>query len=176
MFRLLGSFFNPRRSLQAQIGLLFGGLTILLTTLLSVAVGQQSKARIENSTGRSMQQMAHQLTDDLDRGTYDYYLQTQDIAHQTTITDSQATLDSKRAVLDHTLTLHDDIAWISLVGVGGGVVLSTASMQEGQNISVENWYAQTAPTTADIQITDAVLSPNPPPQRDSLVRDGAVER
>lgn len=162
-FPLLGSFFNPRRSLQAQIGLLFGGLTILLTTLLSVAVGQQSKSRIENSTGRSMQQMAHQLTDDLDRGTYDYYLQTQDIAQQTTITDSQASLEGKRAVLDHTLTLHDDIAWISLVGVGGRVVLSTASTQEGQNVGAEDWYVQTTPTTADIQVTDAVLiSPDTP--------------
>ncbi|MBZ0315729.1 MAG: PAS domain S-box protein [Anaerolineae bacterium] len=163
IFRLLGSFFNPRRSLQAQIGLLFGGLTILLTTLLSVAVGQQSKARIESNTGRSMEQMAHQLTDDLDRGTYDYYLQTQDIARQTTITDSQATLDGKRAVLDHTLTLHDDIAWISLVGVGGRVVLSTTSTQEGQNVSAEDWYAQTTPTTADVQVTDVVLSPTTPP-------------
>ncbi|KAB2861271.1 MAG: hypothetical protein F9K46_08705, partial [Anaerolineae bacterium] len=99
IFRLLGSFFNPRRSLQAQIGLLFGGLTILLTTLLSVAVGQQSKSRIANNTGRSMEQMAHQLTDDLDRGTYDYYIQTQEIARQTIITDSQAPLVSKQAVL-----------------------------------------------------------------------------
>lgn len=159
--RSIGSFFSPRRSIQAQIGLLFGALTILLTSILSVAVGQQSKTRIEETTGRTMEQMAHQLTDDLDRGTYDYYLATQGIALQPAVADSQAGIDAKREILAHTITLNPEVVWISLINTRGEVVVSTSLDLEGSDVSQATWYnqEQTAPTitVALIDAVDAVV-------------------
>ncbi len=124
-------------------------------------MGQQSKTRIEETTGRTMEQMAHQLTDDLDRGTYDYFLETQGIALQPTIADSQATNDAKRNILANTITLNPEVVWISLINTRGEVVVSTNPDLEGSDVSQATWYnrEQTGPTitAALIDGVDAVV-------------------
>ncbi len=147
-FRSIGSFLSPRRSIQAQIGLLFGSLTILLTSILSVAVGQQTKTRIEEDTGRSMEQMAHQLTDDLDRGMYEYYIETQEIARQPAIADPQSTLDTKRAILLNAIALNPDLVWISLISTRGRAVVATDGALEGRDVRQEGWFNSLPSTPA----------------------------
>lgn len=134
------AWLNPSRSLQTRLGLVFGSLTILLSLILSLMTSRQSEARIRHNVGRALEQMAIQLTGDLDRGMYDFYRETQNLASDPVLRDPDASLYAKQAVLEKEQRIYEDYLWIALVNKEGEVVVATNSMMRGADVQRTTWF------------------------------------
>jgi hypothetical protein len=76
----LSTAIDPRYSLRLRLVLAVGGITLILSILQSVTVSQLTTAKIEAEAGNALVQLAHQITDKLDRGMFERYRDIQNIA------------------------------------------------------------------------------------------------
>lgn len=163
---------NPHRSFKTRLGLAIATTILLFSLLLSWIVGNTSKAQIKAGSRHFMEQLAYQMSRNLDRHMFVYYQEIQTLATLEAIRDSQQPLTSKRALLNQLQTAYKNYAWIGLTNSDGVVVASTNQILEGKNVSKRPWFiqGQQGPTVEDVHDAKllAPLLPNPDPSREPL--------
>ncbi|MBD2005196.1 MULTISPECIES: diguanylate cyclase [Cyanophyceae] len=146
---------DPRYSLRLRLGLAVGGITLILSMLQSVTVSQLTTAKIEAETGNALVELAHQITDKLDRGMFERYRDIQNIATLHTLRDYATPSEEMRSFLEKLQSTNPNYAWIGLADTLGIVQVSTGKLLEGKNISQQPWFlkGQKLPDVADLHKT-----------------------
>ena len=161
----LFSRLNPRRSLKASLFWNTTGIVLALSLLLSSLVGYVSGTRIETTRGQSLEQLAYQMADKLERGIFERYKDIQILSTLESIIQANYSLAFKRSLLEKLQNIYPDYAWIGLTDSQGNVVVSTGGLLEGKNASERPWFqlAQTKPYVGDVHeaLLLEKLLPNP---------------
>ena len=146
---------DPRYSLRLRLGLAVGSITLILSILQSVTVSQLTSARMEAEAGNALAQLAHQMTDKLDRGMFERYRDIQNIATLHTLRDYATPSGEMRSFLEKLQSTYPNYAWIGLADTLGIVQVSTAKLLEGKNISQQPWFlkGQKSPYVDDVHKT-----------------------
>lgn len=159
------TFINPRRSFITRLGLAIGSIILIFSLLLSLVVGNASRARLEAHIGHFMAHVADDIASNLDWFKVIHYREIQAIATLDEIRSSQVSLDAKRARLEKIKQLYPDLAWIGLTNARGEVLASTGRILEGKDVSSLPWFVngKEAPNIEDVHKATLLekLLPNP---------------
>lgn len=156
---------NPHRSLKARLGLAIAGIALIFSMLASSIVGYVTSDRMEAIIGKSLAELAYQITDKLDRGMFERYRDIQILATLDSIKNPFTPASAKRELLEKVQTTYPDYAWIGLTDKQGKVLVSTGKVLEGKDVSKRPWFekAQTGNYVGDVHagLLLAKILPNP---------------
>jgi PAS domain S-box-containing protein len=159
------SWLSPSKSLQTRLGATTAATAILLSTLLSLIVGQISRTQLEHHIQRSLLKLAEQAADRLDQGMFERYRDISILASLEPIRQEQYSPLEKRQFLEDQQQSYPAYAWIGITDDQGTVTASTQGHLEGKNVTQRPWYQN---STAHISVGDvheakllANLLPNP---------------
>lgn len=163
--RRRASSLNPRRSLRTRFGLAIGIIAFVLSILASLLVGHIASEHLKVEVGQSLAELAHQITDKLDRGMFERYHDLQIISTLDVIRDPNSDNSEQRTLLERLQSTYTNYAWIGFTDKQGIVQASTGKLLEGNNVSQRPWFinGQKAPYMGDGHETVklASLLPNP---------------
>ena len=152
-WRFVASHINPRRRLPTQLGLGLLLLTLLFSSLTSLAVGYTTGNQLKVLRGQLFTKLAHHTTELLDQGMFERYREIQIVASLETLSNPDTTNAEKRSLLE-TLqkTYPDYYAWIGLTDSQGQVVASTGGILSGEDVSTRPWFdrAKISPFVGDV--------------------------
>lgn len=156
---------NPRRSLKARLGLAIAGIALIFSILVSSIVGALTSDRLEANIGKSLADLAYQMTDKLDRGMFERYRDIQILATLDSIKNPFTPASTKRELLEKVQSSYPDYAWIGLTDQQGKVLVSTGKLLEGKDVSKRPWFekAQTSNYIGDVHPAKLLgkIIPNP---------------
>jgi PAS domain S-box-containing protein len=157
---------NPQNSLRTRLGLAICGVAFVLSILASLIVGHTTSKQVKVDVGRSLAELAYQMSDKLDRGMFERYRDIQIISTLDELTSYPNTSTFQvRVLLEKLQSTYSDYAWIGFADHQGIVQASTGKLLEGKNVSQRPWFINglKAPYAGDVH--DAVklkqLLPNP---------------
>ncbi|MBD2578085.1 diguanylate cyclase [Oscillatoria sp. FACHB-1406] len=163
---------DPRRSLKKRLGLAIATTTLLFSLLLSWIVGNTSKTQIKADSSRFVEQLAYQMSRNLDRDMFVHYQEIRMLSTLEVIRDSRHFLTSKRALLNRLQKAYKNYAWIGLTNFEGVVVASTNQILEGKKVSSRPWFIQGKQGAVVEDVHEAKLLapllPNPNPNGEPL--------
>jgi diguanylate cyclase (GGDEF)-like protein len=127
-------------SLRTHLALAFGTITLILTIVLSLLIGQTTTRQVQRDIGHSLAELAFQMSDKLDRGMFERYRDIQIAAALNVMRDPGTDAAERRALLETLQSTYPDYAWIGFADEQGKVQASTGSLLEGTNVSQRPWY------------------------------------
>jgi len=144
---------DPRRSLGARAVLVAGGGAVLGTLLLTWVAGAALRRQLERPLGASLETLAFQLSDTLDRGVYERSRALQFAATLAPLRTAATPAAERRRVLEALLVTSPDLAWVGLTDADGKITSGTQGWLEGTDASAQSWFrsAQTQPFTGDVR-------------------------
>lgn len=128
------------QSLKAHLALAFGGITLILTIVLGLLIGQTTTRQIQRDIGHSLAELAFQMSDKLDRGMFERYRDIQIVAALNVMRDPATATAERRTLLEKLQDTYPDYAWIGFADTNGSVQASTKSLLEGVDVSQRPWY------------------------------------
>ncbi len=149
--------FNPCRSIKTRLGWVLGITVFSFSMFAGLIIAQTSSIQLESDVGQSFTELAHQMTDKLDRGLFERYLNIQILSTLEPLRNSNIPISQKREVLQKLQSSYPAYAWIGLTDQQGKVLASTGQLLEGKDISSRPWFqqAQNSPYIGDVH--EAVL-------------------
>ncbi|MFL9455498.1 sensor histidine kinase [Scytonema millei] len=161
----LSAKLNPHCSLKTRLGLTISSIAFVLTILASLIVGHYASEQVRFDVGRSLAELAYQMTDKLDRGMFERYKDIQVMSTLDTIRSPHSPALQQRILLEKLQSTYTDYAWIGLTDNKGIVQASTGKLLEGQDVSQRPWYVygQKVPYVGDVHeaVKLAKLLPKP---------------
>ncbi len=155
---------NPNRSLKARLMLGTVGGVLLLSLLLSTVVGNISKTQLQAATNRSLEELAFQMADKLDRGMFERYRDLQILSSLDALRQPEQSIAGQRLLLQKLQDTYPSYAWIGMTDTKGTVLASTGGLLEGKNASKREWFqvGQSKPYVGDVHeaLLLAKLLPN----------------
>ncbi|AFZ69277.1 sensor histidine kinase [Deinococcus peraridilitoris] len=143
--------------LQTHLALTIALITLLLTFLLSAAVGTLAARQVEQDVHNSLKQLAYQLSLTLDRGMHERYRELQVISTLEVIRQPSANPRFQRALLDKLQVTYPAYAWIGLTDPDGRVRVATGALLEGANVSARPWFQQGKQRASVSDVHEALL-------------------
>ncbi|MDH5525538.1 MAG: ATP-binding protein [Desulfobulbaceae bacterium] len=145
-------YINPRNSISARIGISITCLALFLSLASSLFLGIVAQKNAEESIGETLEDLAYQMADKLDRGMFERYREIQIMAQWPEITDPVAAASAKRAILQKMKETYPVHSWIGLTDVDGNVIAGTDGLLEGKNAATRPWFpgAQKGPYVGDV--------------------------
>lgn len=173
MLRLLRCFaanLNPHRSLKTRVGMAIGSVALILSVLASLIVGHTVSQQIKVNVGQSLAELAHQMTDKLDRGMFERYREIQTLSTLNTIRTTDYSISEQRSLLEQLQNTYLDYAWIGLADKQGIVQASTGRLLEGKSIAQRPWFinGQKAPYVGDVHEALKLAKLLPYPSKEPL--------
>lgn len=163
---------DPARSLKKRLGLAIATTILLFSLLLSWIVVNTSKTQIKADSSRFVEQLAYQMSRNLDRDMFVHYQEIHMLSTLEVLRDSHHSLASKRDLLTRLQKAYKNYAWIGLTDSEGMVVASTNQILEGRKVSNRPWFIQgkQGPIVEDVHEAKllAPLLPNPNPNGEPL--------
>jgi diguanylate cyclase len=154
------------------LGLAIATTLLCFSILLSWIVGGISESQIKADSGKFMEQLAYQMTVNLDQDMFVYFREIQILANLDVIQDPNELLSKKRDLLNQLKAAYSNYAWIGLTDAKGIVLASTGGLLEGVNVADRPWFAQSQQqsTVQDVHGAKllAQLLPNPDPTGEPL--------
>lgn len=143
---------DPRRSLRSRLALATIGMGLSIATLLSAIGGYLSATQLRAAAHRSLEELAFQIADKLDRGMFERYRDLQILANLDAIRQPDDDLDAKRTLLETLQKTYPNYAWLGLTDADGKVLASTGGLLEGQSAAQRPWFqvGQTQPFVGDV--------------------------
>ncbi|HEY0602615.1 MAG TPA: diguanylate cyclase [Herpetosiphonaceae bacterium] len=140
------------QSLKAHLALAFGGITLILTLVLGLIIGQTTTRQVQRDIGHSLAELAFQMSDKLDRGMFERYRDIQIVSALNVMRDPTADPAERRALLEQLQDTYPDYAWIGFADPRGNVQASTKALLEGVDVSQRPWYqgALSQPFVGDV--------------------------
>jgi len=139
-------------SLGVRLGIVFGGITILLSVISSEIAGSFARQKIQEDLGRDLSQLAYQMSSELDHNMFERYREIQIIAGLQPFSDPEATDSEKRSLLDTLQSTYPSYSWIGFADQDGTVQASTQGLLQGKNVAERDWFvaAQDKPHVGDV--------------------------
>lgn len=134
------SIFDPRSSLPARATLLVGGGAALFTVLLAWLAGQTLQRQLDRQAGASLETLAFQISDKLDRAIHARYRELQFAAGLAALRSAESTAEDRRRVLHELHVAASDFAWIGFADNSGRVVAATNGLFEGTSAARQAWF------------------------------------
>lgn len=131
---------NPHYSLKARLGLAIVGIALILSISIGMSVGYTTRGYMEANIGRSLAQLAYQMSDKLDRGMFERYRDIQILTSLDQIKNPDAPASAKRELLDKLQSTFPDYAWIGLTDTQGKVLVSTGKVLEDKDVRSRPWF------------------------------------
>jgi PAS domain S-box-containing protein len=119
------SWLNLRQSLQTRLGVSTAATTLILSTMLSLLVGQISRVQVEERIERSLEELADRAADRLDQGMFERYRDINSLAILDPFRQSNYPNIKKRIFLEQEQNTYPAYAWIGLSDRQGKVIAST---------------------------------------------------
>ncbi len=143
---------NPRKSIRASIIWNTAGMVLAISLLLSLLVGYVSGIQIETAREQSLEQLAYQMADKLERGMFERYKDIQILSTLESIRQLDRVQSDRRNLLEKLQDIYPDYAWIGLTDTQGNIVASTGGLLEGKSAKERPWFqlAQTEPYVGDV--------------------------
>ncbi|HEY0736040.1 MAG TPA: diguanylate cyclase [Herpetosiphonaceae bacterium] len=140
------------QSLKAHLALAFGGITLILTLVLGLIIGQTTTRQVQRDIGHSLAELAFQMGDKLDRGMFERYRDIQIVSALNVMRDPTSDPAERRALLEQLQDTYPDYAWIGFADTRGSVQASTKALLEGVDVSQRPWYqgALSRPFVGDV--------------------------
>ena len=131
---------NPRYSLKARLGLAIVGIALILSISIGMSIGYTTRGYMEAHIGKSLAQLAYQMSDKLDRGMFERYRDIQILTSLDQIKNPDAPASAKRELLDKLQSTFPDYAWIGLTDTQGKVLVSTGKVLEDKDVRSRPWF------------------------------------
>ncbi|KAI9129275.1 ATP-binding protein [Acaryochloris sp. CCMEE 5410] len=131
---------DPRRSLKARLLLVTFGMVLLLSTVLSLVVGHISTEQLEASANQSLEELAFQVADKLDRGMFGRYRDLQILASLDVLRQPSASVAAERKLLEQLQKSYPNYAWLGVADPAGIVRVSTGGLLEGESVAQRAWF------------------------------------
>lgn len=144
---------NPRYSLRAQVALIFGLLTIVLTILTSLLVEHMAQADLEAASGDALGALAYNMADALKRDVFTRYQDLELLSLTVPLSDPDTPLDAKQRILERFQEIYPHYAWVGLADLSGQVVTSVGSRPgDDKTVATLPWFveAQRRPYVGDL--------------------------
>ena len=116
------------------------GFVLLLSILLSIIVGNVSTRQLKVATYRSLEELAFQMADKLDRGMFERYRDLQNLASLDTLHQPSPSLSNQRDLLEQLQSTYPSYAWIGITDTQGNVLSSTGGLLEGKSAAKRPWF------------------------------------
>lgn len=129
-------------SLRVRTVLTIGSMVVAITLVLGSLIGNRASNRIESEITASLGEIAHQMSDKLDRGMFERY---RDIRIATALYDIKGSALSGaegRALLDRMKETYPAYAWIGFADADGIVSYGTGGFLEGESVADHPWYRE----------------------------------
>lgn len=142
---------NPRRHLGVRLALAAAGTVLLLSLVLSGLVGYLSGRQLTQAAQRSLNELAFQMADKLDRGMFERYRDVQILAGLAPIRAPDSLMEAQQS-LEHFQQSYPDYAWMGLTNREGRVTASTGGLLIGADVSQRTWFqrGQLSPFVGDV--------------------------
>ncbi len=132
----LAAKINLNQNFRTRLGIAIGSIAFLLSIAASLIVGHTISEQVKCDVGRSLAELAYQMTDKLDRGIFEHYRDLQTIS-TLDIFSNHFSKSPQRVLLKKLQSTDNDFASISLIDRKGFVVASTNKLLE-DNIFSQN--------------------------------------
>lgn len=148
---------NPRRYLGTRLALDATITVLILSIVLGGVAGYLSRVQLKQAAQQSVDELAFQIADKLDRGMFERYQAIEAVAQVASLYNLTVSVSTQRAILESVQKGYSDYAWIGLTNAEGLVVASTGGLLEGRQVSDRPWFqqAQTKGYVGDVH--DALL-------------------
>lgn len=134
--------FDPRESLRAAAALAFGATAVAVTAIVAWLAGDALHRQLEAHAASSLETLAAQVGDKLDRALYERYRTLQLAAALPSVRAyGQSPADRRRvlAVLQETTP---DFAWLGFVDAAGRIVAGTGGHFENTSVELRAWFRE----------------------------------
>ena len=131
---------DPRRNVWVLAALVFGGGALAFTFLLSGIAGTIFRAKLERQAGQTLETLAFQVSDKLDRNVYERYQEIQFATGLGPLRTPEATPAERRRLFEALQTANTDYAWIGFADPAGTVVVATQGLLEGTKVDIREWF------------------------------------
>ncbi|QUY45512.1 hypothetical protein [Acaryochloris marina] len=131
---------DPRQSLKARLLLITFGMVLLLSTVLSLVVGNISTEQLEAVTNQSLEDLAFQVADKLDRGMFERYRDLQIIASLDVLRQPSVSITTERNLLEQLQKSYPNYSWLGVADPAGIVKASTGGLLEGESVAQRPWF------------------------------------
>ncbi len=152
----LPSKLNPHNSLRTSLGMAIGGIAFLLSIFASLIVGYTASEQVKVDVGRSLAELAYQMTDKLDRGMFERYRDIKIISTLDIFRSPSSSVFQQRTLLEKLQSTYTNYAWIGLTNNRGIVIASTGKLLEGKDISQRTWFIEGQKSAYVGDVHDAV--------------------
>ncbi|MFN4119342.1 diguanylate cyclase [Acidovorax sp.] len=152
--------------LRTQIAMVFGLLVVALSVLLSLAVGDRFKQRLQRDAGIALQTVAENAGKLLAKGLLEGSLEAQVLADSEQVWNKGLDSPEARYLLQRAQAMHPNSLWIGVADVQGQVRAATGGLLEGRSVAERPWFqgGKEALYVGDVhpaKLLDSLLPPLP---------------
>jgi len=146
-------------SLQALLSASFAALIIVLTIVLSVAIGHRFNEEVRSEIGNSLKETSYIMAGKLDHYMWSRY---GEVSMLSTLSEMRQTedLDGQQQVLDRLKETFPSFSWVGMTDKDGKVLSSTDGILEGADISERPVFTEAQEKTFIGDVHEAVLLAN----------------
>ncbi|MEZ4862394.1 MAG: histidine kinase [Caldilineaceae bacterium] len=128
-------------SLKLLLVLTFGGVALLLVTLLSLVIGQISTIQLEADARASLALVANEMSSRLEQEITERYREIELVAATNeALRTPDLSMEKQWALLARLQRIHPDYAWIGIVNAHGTVMIATDNLLVGENVATMPWF------------------------------------
>ena len=132
--------FDPRYSLRARAALIVGGSAMLFTVFIAWLASSRLEHQLHVQLNFTLEALAVQLGDKVDRMIYDRYRDLQFVATLAPFTQAAVEPAERRRVLESLRLSSREFAWIGFADAAGHVVSATQGTLEGAVVDARPWF------------------------------------
>ncbi|PKO38248.1 MAG: hypothetical protein CVU33_09520 [Betaproteobacteria bacterium HGW-Betaproteobacteria-6] len=161
---------NPRKSFQVRLVLVIGLLAFVLFQLTAAINRKVFVDQIKADKGILLAEVAHQMSDEMDKGIFERLREIEIMASLPMLTDPKVAIEDKRALLEKLQSTYKNYAWIGFTDSEGNILVGTHALLEGKSVAKRSWFIQGAKGPAVGNVHDAFLLAKilPKPENDFL--------
>lgn len=150
--------------LRTQIAMVFGVLVVSLSVLLSLAVGELFKQRLQRDAGIALQTVAENAGKLLAKGLFEGSMEAQVLADSHQVWTKGLDSPEARYLLQRAQAMRPNSLWIGVADVDGEVRVATGGLLEGRSVVERPWFqgGKKALYVGDVhpaKLLDSVLPP-----------------
>lgn len=132
--------FDPRQSLRARAALFVALGTLGFTALITWLAGLTYRRILDVQLGATLETLAFQLSDKLDRTVYERYRTLLFAATLPTLRDPSASPTERRRALMSLREAHPDFSWLALTDPTGLITVATLGADENTSAAQRPWF------------------------------------
>ena len=131
-----------RLALRPLFALTAAGLSLVATLAIASLVGHETSSRLRHAIGSDLSELAHHLTDNLDRGMFERWRDIQVAASLDLLGEPDAPTEAKRSLLERLRSTYPDYAFIGLTDPTGRFLVTTLRALDGVDVHGREYFVE----------------------------------